>query len=166
MIKLLAPTTDETADEGATVIVEMDQANFRALAAAVEVAFDDPLSVPAEFADSAAELWEFFGAGGRPRGPVERETGDRDSEGDAESEDGPPTASEEPAEWERKYGEELAAAKLESLLETGHLYAWTDPETGKRMVALPEAEVTSEAQARAREEWRRRFPSGPVGGSR
>lgn len=60
MIQLLAPTTVGTADEGATVIVEMDQHVFRALGAAVQVAFEDKDSVPNEYHEAADELWQFF----------------------------------------------------------------------------------------------------------
>lgn len=57
MIRLLAPTTTVTADEGATVIVEMSQDIFRALAAAQEVAFSE---APPEWEDAADELHAFF----------------------------------------------------------------------------------------------------------
>jgi hypothetical protein len=60
MIRLLAPTTTDSAEAGGTVIVEISQETFRALAAAVEVAFEDEASVPAEHAAAAGELWRFF----------------------------------------------------------------------------------------------------------
>lgn len=67
MIRLLAPTTIASADEGGTLIVEMDRAVFHALRAGVEVAFEDLDSVPAEHSDSAHDLWRFFVEGTETR---------------------------------------------------------------------------------------------------
>lgn len=65
MIKLLAPATVAAVGDPdtATVILEMDRDVFRALAVAVEVAYDDETTTPTEYAAAAAELWQLFNAG-------------------------------------------------------------------------------------------------------
>lgn len=46
-----------TAARGREVILTMSADVYDALAAAVQVAFDDPESTPAEYAAAATELW-------------------------------------------------------------------------------------------------------------
>lgn len=70
MIKLLAPTTLDSADEGTTAILEMDRPTFLALAVAVEVAFDDPESTPDAHKVAAADLWKFFVNGEQTAFPI------------------------------------------------------------------------------------------------
>ena len=60
MIKLLAPTTVESVDEGNSVILEMDPDTFRALRMGVEVAFEDDASTPLVSTTTQDGLWNFF----------------------------------------------------------------------------------------------------------
>lgn len=61
MIKLIAPTTIESVDEGNSVILEMDPDSFRALRMGVEVAFEDGDSAtPLVSPETQESLWNFF----------------------------------------------------------------------------------------------------------
>lgn len=60
MLKLLAPTTVERAeDPDVTVILEMDRDVLEALKLAVQVAFDDEGALPSPYRKAAAEWWAF-----------------------------------------------------------------------------------------------------------
>lgn len=60
MIKLLAPTTVESVDEGATVIIEMDADTFRAIKAGVQVAFEDLVPADQVSDETQEQIWRFF----------------------------------------------------------------------------------------------------------
>lgn len=70
MIKILAPQTRDEVDAGASIVLEMDREAMLGIRAAVEIAYDDADSVPAEFKDVASELWQFFAAGRQIDGDV------------------------------------------------------------------------------------------------
>ena len=61
--RLIDITHAHTASRGRHVQIALDEDTFAALQAAVEVAYDDPESVPADFADAGAALWEAFACG-------------------------------------------------------------------------------------------------------
>lgn len=64
MIKLLAPTRAEAADEpDTTFIVEVSRDVFHAIKAAVEVAYEDEGAVPEELGAPGDELYKFFAEG-------------------------------------------------------------------------------------------------------
>jgi hypothetical protein len=54
-----------TAGRGREVILTISDDVYDVLVVAVEVAFDDPEAVPAEFAGAADELWQAVAAGVR-----------------------------------------------------------------------------------------------------
>lgn len=60
MLKLLAPTTIESADDGNSVILEMDPDTFRALRMGVEVAFEDDSAAPLVSHETQEAIWNFF----------------------------------------------------------------------------------------------------------
>lgn len=67
MIQVYSNTIHRATREGdediGSIMVVIDAKTWDALAAAVEVAYDDPESTPTEYAEAAKELWEFFHAG-------------------------------------------------------------------------------------------------------